>query len=432
MARTAGQGALKLQARVGEDWRDIGEVTLLGMEREGLNAATEFCYDLDYATAYAERQDRHAVSCHMAVGFEPIECQGWPPFLLDLFPQGAALQYVVDHYRIADRPENYWRIIKTARLNPPGNLRVVADQGPESARKIRHPGFSRAEVVSKGPSFLEYMVVHGAPVAGTTGAGGAAPKFLLREDHSGCFHADGVLPDSETKRCWLVKFPRGRESIDRDILRAEKVYADVARSLGLSVQNVESWENNCLFIERFDRKVLNPKIDYLGMESFYSLVGVPEFGSRLHHETYIQALSRYSTEPHRDVIEYVLRDILNVMLGNTDNHGRNSALLKGDGWLGLAPLYDFAPMMFDPEGIVRNTRWQEGREGNIEAIADFLEKNSHADRKDFGARLATFYREALSLDKSLATFGVPEMFIDGTREERERMLTKLGRYLERS
>ena len=47
-----------------------------------------------------------------------------------------------------------------------------------------------------------------------------------------------------------------------------------------------------------------------------------------------------------------------MALGNTDNHARNTAVLKQlDGRIELSPLYDFAPMVLDPQGIARVSRW---------------------------------------------------------------------------
>jgi serine/threonine-protein kinase HipA len=57
------------------------------------------------------------------------------------------------------------------------------------------------------------------------------------------------------------------------------------------------------------------------------------------------------------VVEWVRRDFLNVAFGNSDNHGRNSALLKGPEGIRLSPVFDFAPMRMDPEGVVRTLRW---------------------------------------------------------------------------
>ncbi len=53
--------------------------------------------------------------------------------------------------------------------------------------------------------------------------------------------------------------------------------------------------------------------------------------------------------------------MLDVALGNTDNHGRNTSVLKdGAGRVALSPLYDFAPMILDRSGIARVSRWADG------------------------------------------------------------------------
>ncbi len=47
-------------------------------------------------------------------------------------------------------------------------------------------------------------------------------------------------------------------------------------------------------------------------------------------------------------------------MGNTDNHGRNTSVLKqADGRIALSPLYDFAPMFLDRSGIARVSRWAD-------------------------------------------------------------------------
>jgi len=44
-------------------------------------------------------------------------------------------------------------------------------------------------------------------------------------------------------------------------------------------------------------------------------------------------------------------------MGNPDNHGRNTALQKRAGWIGLTPLFDFAPMRLHPDVIAPSTKW---------------------------------------------------------------------------
>lgn len=79
-----------------------------------------------------------------------------------------------------------------------------------------------------------------------------------------------------------------------------------------------------------------------------------------------EAISRFFSDPAADIRELVFRDVLNVAMGNTDNHGRNSAVLKTpDGAVRLSPLYDFAPMFLDDQGIPRICRWTGAQSGGM-------------------------------------------------------------------
>jgi serine/threonine-protein kinase HipA len=118
---------------------------------------------------------------------------------------------------------------------------------------------------------------------------------------------------------------------------------------------------DCLFVPRFDRVVHSGQVDRLGLESLCSLAGAAEFGAALPKEKLARALATYATEKETELREFVLRDILDVALGNTDNHARNTSVLKrADGLVALSPMYDFAPMFLDARGIARVCRWADG------------------------------------------------------------------------
>lgn len=228
-----------------------------------------------------------------------------------------------------------------------------------------HPGFARADVLERADGFIEYAREQGASIAGGSGAAGDAPKFLLREDRRGRWHADGALPDHLTARAWLVKFPRSPRAADRLVLEAEAPYYELAGGLGARVAGPLAWERDCLFVPRFDRVVTESgSIERLGLESLCSLAGVSESGAQLSKERLVEAVARFTSDPQREVRELVLRDVLDVALGNTDNHARNTAVLKHlDGRIELSPLYDFAPMVLDPQGIARISRWSADASG---------------------------------------------------------------------
>ena len=142
----------------------------------------------------------------------------------------------------------------------------------------------------------------------------------------------------------------------------------MAAECGLRVGRSLFYGADTLIVPRFDREVGAGSVVRLGQESLVAATGIAEFGHITTHEQYIETLYRYCTDPKMEIVEYVLRDVLSVAMGDTDNHGRNTALQKRpDGWIGLTPRFDFAPMVFDPGIIVPATTWAclRGRPLNI-------------------------------------------------------------------
>ena len=98
----------------------------------------------------------------------------------------------------------------------------------------------------------------------------------------------------------------------------------------------------------------------VGVESMYCLNKMVGNGARMHHETVLTALRRsIKDNDHYDqnLCDYLIRDVANAATGNTDNHGRNTSIIKRDGELRLSPAYDIAPMAMDDEGISPTTVW---------------------------------------------------------------------------
>ena len=357
-------GKLHLELYVERAWVIAAEVRCDDVNG-GVRSATRLEYDFDYlaSTGELDVRDLRAVSCRYPVGYGVHAEETWPAFLLDVIPSGAARRFWEGQLGLPNVPASDWAILTAGGGNPPGNLRV--HEAVELSREqTAHPGFTREEVLDRAEGFIEYARAKGASVAGGSGAAGDAPKFLLREDVSGRWHADGALPDERTARSWIVKFPRSPRTPDRLVLETECPYYRLAARLGARVEGPLSWERDALFIPRFDRPVRpDGSIARLGMESLCSLAGVSEFGAPTPKETLARALARFATDPGRELRELLLRDVLDVALGNTDNHARNTAILKReDGTVELTPLYDFAPMVLDPQGIARVCRWNPDAE----------------------------------------------------------------------
>jgi serine/threonine-protein kinase HipA len=289
-----------------------------------------------------------------------------------------------------------------------------------------HPGFSLDDIVRHHTEFVDYMEQHGAPIGGTSGAGGGSPKFLLRQDALGKFHADGMLDDAKTSQCFLVKFPYSDSSNSVQLSHTEKLYYDLMRELPVNAGAAIAVHGDILFVSRFDRQHAGGgRILYLGLESFYGAHDVNIHGARLSHEDNLLLLQKYSSDATADAIEYLQRDILNKILGNTDNHGRNSSLLKKEGSIRLAPIYDVTAMkFFVGDFIVELTRWQD-QQATLRKQVAWIAANLEIPRPLLIARIRHLSNSLGDVAAKLRRLGVPPAFIEGTADERARMMQEM-------
>lgn len=350
-------------------------------EQAGHGGACRFEYLDEYAAENAGPDSSAAagLSSRYPADFQQHRLNRWPPFVLDFLPNGYGRRQWLEQLDLQDDPAADWPLLLRGTAYPPGNIRVaeaVAAKNPNTLAPTAsgdvvpmkdHPGFARADVIARNEAFVEYAFQHGIHAAGASDVQGVAPKLLLAQDHGGAWHAEGRLADEDVRSHWIVKRPRDDRAADRKVLRNEAAYMRVAERLGLGVHAKLEWEADNLFVPRFDRHVCDGNVERYGMESLYSAAGVSEYGARVSHEMLCNAIEGFCTKPEAELIEYIKRDVVNVVLGNKDNHGRNTALLRYEnGIVKLAPLFDFAPMYLDPEGIARVCRWP----GNAETAGD--------------------------------------------------------------
>jgi len=342
---------------------------------KGIAGGGRLQYDIDYAVAYLGNRAAELIP-GLTVGFELFRFEQWPPFLVDLLPGGAGRRAWLRRMQAEnDGPQMDWHLLTKGAGTPPGNLRIaeaVLTPPPDHFKF----GFPRKDIIEQRERFLDYAEERGAHVAGASSVQGEAPKYLIAEDQAGMFHAEGALPDEKIKQFWLVKFPRGSRTDKRNqqVLSNEASYLEVARKFGIRTGEPLVYEDDVLFVPRFDRKVSNGLVERLAMHSLYAVANIPGFGAAVRHDAYCLALAEVVTDPVQEMREYLRRDILNLALRNTDNHGRNTAILRTNDQVGLSPLFDFAPMFLDPEGIGRVSRWEDERPGNQPEWAVICEK----------------------------------------------------------
>lgn len=349
-------------------WQTAASMSLLDAPAQGWQGRVYLGYAADYALNYWNQRDAAALAWRFPVGLQPLQAKHWPGFVMDLLPQGYGRQELLRQLGLSIYAEASadWQLLRCGAANPIGNCRVREAVAWVQERSVPQPqGFSFADVAQRGATFTEYLAQHGLFVAGSSAVQGEWPKILLTETAAGDLFLDHVLPDSLAKRHWLVKFARGQDATLNRILELEAVWMALARFLGLRVHGQPLLKQRALFIPRFDREWHAGQLVRHAQESLYALCGCSGFGVQLSHNTACYWLGQAATDPQTEILEYLRRDVANVVLGNKDNHGRNTAIQRhADGWVGLTPVFDFAPMVLHPDGIARAMRWEQGDTGH--------------------------------------------------------------------
>lgn len=378
---------LTLQIFHHQQWHDAAELSF---------DADFVCTHLDYLNDYAfcqaengdflcwEKDDIYALGLNYPVNIMGYQNQPLT-FLDDIIPSGASRRYWIRHLGIGRQPENQqnYELLKRGTIAPIGNVRIKEAVLPEAA--TRH--FQAAEAINRQADFLEYAQEHGAIAGGATGAGGEAPKLLLRQTPSGEVWIDNQQDGKSADAYYLVKYPRNqRTPIDCDILRAEFYFYHELAALGFATINTRQMK--------------------LEEGEHYPSLWLPRFD--------VEQAQGFQLDAGAWISQWLQRDLLNIAFGNSDNHGRNTAFIRRAGSIEFAPIYDFAPMKADPEGIIRSTTWgaplENGGEYDFSAIAQ-----SFADLADPDALLAELQSTAeklLDLKHRLHQRGVPSRILE--------------------
>jgi serine/threonine-protein kinase HipA len=389
---------MKLDIHLNGDWHPCGQVALIeSAGTRSRRASVRLKYDADYAVSHLGAIDYRALTIRAPVDLGFLVLRHWPSFLIDLLPQGAARKRLE---RLAQASLDEWTLLERGAVNPVGNLRV---RPAEPRPQVTHRGFDLAQMTARGDEFIDFASEVGATVAGATDTQGEAPKFWVIQDENGRWHPDSGNANIVAARYALLKFPvpeAGPRA--QDILRHEAAYQRVAARLGLRVTNPSpEFIDGALLIPRFDRRCADGIEVRLGVESLYSVAGVLDSAeSTLRHHDALIALSGCLTNFETEMTEYVRRDLLNIALGNRDNHGRNTAILKDvDGTMRLAPLFDFGPAYLDARAIARVMRWEGEQAGATDwnRVLELL-----ALRSEEAAVAAFDWRRVASVMRSLA------------------------------
>ena len=397
-------------------WLEAAQASFPDVVRNGFRSNDcVFEYDLLYAFGDAPAP----ISLVVPVDADRHVRTTWPTFLYDLVPQGNGRRFLLDHLKLPDAQASDLPLLCAGAFNPIGRLRIREAVQYYERHVERHDlaaaGFTFDELLARAPDFHEMMMVHGMLATGGTGIQGVAPKYLLTQGHDGAWYPDAALPDERARRHYIIKRPRGPSDADRKVLRNEARYMEVARRFGIRSFDVPELHGDMLFIPRFDRRSLDGQVGRFHQESVASIAGLAGFGTQADQFELLKAIRNVVDDPLDETIEFIRRDVLNLAMRNTDNHARNTAVQTVDGVTRLTPLFDFAPMYLDPEGITRSARWYhpESRK-ELRNWADVLAQLTLPEQEHARVveALVRFGEELASLPECMRDVGVDEDIVD--------------------
>lgn len=406
-----------LQIFIDDAWYDAAALDLTGDLAHGVDAATYLIYLPGYAIQYWQRSDAAALSVNVPVDLISYAAETWPPFLVDLLPQGYGRVELLEQLERDEAAGSAtdWSLLCAGAGNPIGNVRVRQAHEWVAARAgNRAHGFTMDEVAARAADFNEYLARHGLFLAGSSGIQGEWPKVLLTRAHDGLFYLDHTLPDEQAEQHFIVKFGRGNDESLANILRLEAPYMRLAKGQGLRVHADLTLRGRALFIPRFDREVSDGRVLRFGQESIASLCGKGGFGAAPSHNAVCRRLAEVASDPTGEIIEYIKRDIANIVLGNKDNHARNSAIQRRhDGTVSLTPVFDFAPMWLHPDGIARRIRWEteDGGSPNWESVIGQACEAAALDQAKVKAGVRMMLAPLATLFADARASGIDEQFL---------------------
>ena len=420
--------SLTLQIFTAGHWHDAMRLEFPEPQR-GFVGPCRFHYRQDYLADHLEEIQQpfcYAASARFPLDWDVTVLKSAPAFLHDIAPAGAAKRFLMQRLG-REKPQaidDDLFLLGRSTSAPIGNMRIkesIQALGGETPM-----GFARHEVVSRDSRFLEYAYEQGAAIGGATGAGGEAPKLLMTQGVDGLLYPDAILNDADVAQHWFIKFARNQATqTDQDILRSEYHYYRALESLGIETVAtqglaLEEATKPSLWMHRFDRRLGEGGVERLAVESIYSLACVTTPGSYMDHLEVVRLLvDQWRAVGQEDhvadlVAEYLRRDLLNKVLGNSDNHGRNTSIIREPKALRLAPIYDLAPMVMDAEAVTRTTKWPKPLEiaGDInwravcEALADLVDPEQSFER------LRQTAEHLRALPDLLVTSGVPAVTLN--------------------
>ena len=237
-----------------------------------------------------------------------------------LLLHGLPLSQRTDLHLLALRGRNGLGAIEFIEQGAPASVNA----GPESSLALEVL-LNAAENFEAGLP-VENSLLRRLLAAGTT-AGGARPKATVSDETGN----------------WIAKFPSKILDGRFDIIGLEKAAMDCARAAGLQVPDtciVHAGTKKLILVRRFDVTAHGGRHHMISLSTLckerldYRVSGYDDLAD---------AVRKHSANPSEDLARLFRHAIFNGLVGNTDDHLKNFAMIHDIGGYRLSPAYDLLP-----------------------------------------------------------------------------------------
>jgi len=384
--------------------------TLVGLlEYESLLKNFSFVYDDNWI--------KEGFELSPSLKFSGFEDYAFKLFIENLLPEGEGLDEMSVYYQISKSDK--FSILKHIGSETTGALTFTENKEidiPTSFRKI--PLDELEERVSKKD--IQSIILWDEELR--LSLAGVQEKLAVAI-------IDGVIGLGEGDICstHILKFNRKNENV----ILNEYLSLKLAKAVGINVAEVEYKKlgsENVLFVERFDRKLINDKhIERLHIIDSTQALGFPSTYKyeRLYNSKDIrdgvsfEKLFNLADEAKIPLLfkkELVTWNMINLILGNSDAHGKNISFFVDKGGLEIAPFYDIVNVTMYKGKYAQDMAMAIDDEFEFEKIGlfdmlEFLEQNKISKTQYFNDFKKLAQKIHTNLDFS---------FIDSNLKEEEK------------
>lgn len=272
--------------------------------------------------------------------FTPAEAR---PFFDGLLPEGAVRSSLAQSLRVSE--EDGFALLEAFGADCAGAVVVLPKgEAPKTGKGDIKPLSARelAQLIDELPEHP--LGIDGLESGVRLSLGGIQEKLILTRSPTGEYGQ----PLNGTPSTCILKPERGQYP---EIVANEAFGLRLAMSAGLDAARAEPLEiagRPCLYVERFDRTLEGSgQIVRVHQEDMCQALGIVpvdkyEASGGPSIAAIIQLLrDTGSPRAAADILKLIEAVLLNFLLGNSDAHGKNYALLYGPGaGVRIAPLYD--------------------------------------------------------------------------------------------